>query len=50
MKLPVQQVYSVYGGKDLPKGHSHYTMPFLSKLQFLTKIYLLDIHTQPFFI
>ncbi|MEK4688898.1 bacteriocin biosynthesis protein [Bacillus sp. FSL W8-1202] len=42
MKLPVQQVYSVYGGKDLPKGHSHSTMPFLS--------YLLDIHTQPFFI
>ncbi|AUZ40875.1 bacteriocin biosynthesis protein [Bacillus sp. MBGLi79] len=45
MKLPVQQVYSVYGDKVLQKGHSLSTMPFLSKLHFLTKIYLLDIHT-----
>ncbi|MGG7218866.1 bacteriocin-like protein SboX [Bacillus sp. ATD] len=50
MKLPVQQAYSAYGDKVLQKGHSLFTMPFLSKLQFLTKIYLLNIHTQSFFI
>ncbi|MDQ1852255.1 bacteriocin biosynthesis protein [Bacillus stercoris] len=50
MKLPVQQAYSAYGDKVLQKGHSLSTMPFLSKLQFLTKIYLLNIHTQSFFI
>ncbi|MCY9362818.1 bacteriocin biosynthesis protein [Bacillus spizizenii] len=49
MKLPVLQVYSVYGDKILQKGIVILLCPF-SKLQFLTKIYLLVIHTQSFFI
>ncbi|UQE78804.1 bacteriocin biosynthesis protein [Bacillus cabrialesii] len=50
MKLPVQQVYSVYGDKVSKKGIVFLLCPFLSKLQFLTKFYLLVIHTQSFFI